>query len=260
MDLTMVIWQILIMWGLTTVASFIMEIAQESRLFKELADLGYKLNFVRFREFQQSIGYKNNSLSWMLVPLYNIFMVIENTIKYNEARNMILDELNVIDVIEEMSDWELNEYKKNPIGLNAILLPIKYQIELDKSINIKLEDGSKIYYVCNDNKLDDENISILKVEGPASILNIVEQKKLIIEHWAEVTDLIKVNLENLDNIMKNMVNDNENNTFNIKEKSEENEKLSLISSLKQELENLKKNFVSDTVEEKNDYQKINKKK
>lgn len=104
-----------------------------------------------------------------------------------------------MDVLEELSEIEKEEYLKNPTGLNALLVPIKMKIRLSNALSVKIIDGneqSEIYYELG-KSLDD--ITILKVSGPLSRLTDQEQKKIVIEAWNNfivetlINDLIKYN-------------------------------------------------------------------
>lgn len=258
MDLITLFIQILIAWGLTISISFAIEFVQESKIFKYLADQGYKLNFDLFSEFQQDIGQKKSMMPWILIPFYNIFKVLENTINCSIARGMILEPLSSLNIIEKLSEWEIKEYEKNPTVLNATILPIKYQRKLNESIKVKFDDGSKIYYVRQNNNISAENISILKVEGPAIELNIAEQKDLIVKYYSKEKQSINLAV---DNMMKSDVNNGSNVIFNIENILKENDRLSLISLQKKELQNLKKDLINDAVKisSPKKYQKINKK-
>ena len=173
----------LILWLGTSVASFIMEIANELRIFKDAADAGYKIDTKRIAELQKQLNPNATkaTLLSMLIPIFNVMSVFQRTIQYNNARSMILDQLSVIDALEEMLEIEKTEYSKNPTGLNALIVPLKSQIRLSKASSIEINDGnehSEIYYELGET-LDD--ITILKVSGLASRLPVEEQKKIIFE-------------------------------------------------------------------------------
>ena len=61
--------------------------------------------------------------------------VFQKIIEYNNIRPMILDQLNIIDVLEEMSETEKTEYLKNPTGLNAVLILLKSEERLSEKID-----------------------------------------------------------------------------------------------------------------------------
>lgn len=180
--------EFLVLWLGTSVASFGMEIANELRMFKDVADAGYKVDVKRLSELGKQLNPNATkaTLLSMLIPIFNVMQVFQRTIQYNNVRPMILDQLSVIDALEEMSEIEKTEYLKNPTGLNALIVPLKTEIRLSKATSIKIDDGndhSEIYYEMGES-LDD--ITILKVSGSASRLTVEEQKKKVVEAWNTV--------------------------------------------------------------------------
>lgn len=89
----------------------------------------------------------------------------------------------VIDVLEEMSEIEKEEYLKNPTGLNALIAPLKFEIRLARAehTTIKVENENSEFFYEVGNSLND--ITILKVIGDASKLTVEEQKQKIMESW-----------------------------------------------------------------------------
>lgn len=182
---------LLILWIGTSFASFGMEIANELRMFKDAADAGYKVDVKRLSELEKQLNPNATKVTLlsMLIPIFNVMKVFQRTIQYNNIRPMILDQLSVIDALEEMSEIEKTEYLKNPTGLNALIVPLKSETRLSKAASIKINEGnehSEIYYEMGES-LDD--ITILKVSGPASRLTVEEQKKKVIDVWKKVIDL-----------------------------------------------------------------------
>lgn len=176
--------EFLVFWLGTVIASFGMEIANELRMFKDAADAGYKINVKRLSELQKQLNpdATQTTLLTMLIPLFNMMQVCQRTMQYNNARPMILDQLRIMDTLEEMSEIEKEEYLKNPTGFNALAVPLKLETELAKAITFKInnENGHSEFYFKIEKSLDD--ITILKVTGPASKLTIEEQKELLIEN------------------------------------------------------------------------------
>ena len=79
--------------------------------------------------------------------------VFQRAIQYNNVRPMILDQLNAIDVLKEMTELEKIEYLEKPTGLNAAFVTLKSEIPYlnpllyGSSIEINRDDEhSKIYY------------------------------------------------------------------------------------------------------------------
>ena len=171
----------------TTVASYFMDVTNGLRMFKDVADAGYKIDLKRMSELQQQLMpdlKKINFLS-MLIPVFNILQVLKKTMQYNEIRPMILDQLSAINALEEMSELEKQEYSKKPTLLNALVVPLKTDIRLTKASSMKIKTGDvtgEVFYEWHDRKSFD-NITILKATGDISKLSEQDQKKKIIEAY-----------------------------------------------------------------------------
>lgn len=115
--------EFLIFWIASIITSFSMEISNELRMFKDAADAGYKIDIKRLSELGEQLNpnTSKNTLLSMLVPISNIMQIYQRTIQYNNARSMILTQLGVMDVLEEMTEKEKEEYQQKPTDLNAIL-------------------------------------------------------------------------------------------------------------------------------------------
>lgn len=170
---------------ITIVASFCLEFSNGLRMFKDVADEGYKIDTKRFSELGRQLNPNGSKITFlsMLIPIFNIMMVFQKAIQYNNIRPMVLDQLRVMDSLEEMSEIEKAEYQKNPTGLNALIVPLKSEIKLSNAASIKINDGNEhsvIYYEMGKTL---EDITILKVSGSASRLTVEEQKKMVVEAW-----------------------------------------------------------------------------
>lgn len=119
--------ELLLLWLSTSITSICMEIANELRMFKDVADAGYKIDIKRLSDLSKQLNPNapKATLLSTLIPIFNIIQVFQRTIQYNNLRPTILDQLNAIDVLEEMLEIEKEEYSKNPTGLNALIIPIK---------------------------------------------------------------------------------------------------------------------------------------
>lgn len=166
---------------------------------------------------------------------------------------MILDQLNVIDALEEMSEIEKTEYLKNPTGLNALIVPLELEKRLSKAKSIKINDGnehSEIYYEMGES-FDD--ITILKVSGSASRLTVEEQKQKVVETWKIVVQAVMEKYgdkEALINALSNNVNINIDLSDSKEDKKQEEttpqapQELS-ISEQKQALVSLKRELLGE---------------
>lgn len=234
---------LLILWLCTSITSFCLEMSNGLRMFKDVADAGYKIDIRRLSELSKQLNpnASKDALLLMLIPIFNIMLVFQRTIQYNNARPLILDQLNVMDVLEEMSEIEKQEYQKKPTGLNALLIPLNAEIRLLKASSIKIEtetEQSEIFYEIDDSL---ENMTILKVNGDASRLTVDEQKKKVKEALRNVVSagIEKYgDIESFANALRN--NANLDLSHSLDDKKEEVAKtLQSIRAKKQALENLK---------------------
>ena len=243
--------ELLVLWLGTSITSFCMEMANELRMFKDVADAGYKIDIRRLSDLSKQLNPNASkaTLLSMLIPIFNIMQVFQRTVQYNNVRPMILDQLNVMDALEEMSEIEKQEYQKKPTGLNALLIPLKAEIRISKAASIKIEtdtEKSEIFYEMDDSL---ENITILKVNGDASRLTVDEQKKKVIEAWKNIVSAGMEKYgdkESFANALRN--NTNLDLSYSSDYKKEEVAKpvqeLS-ISDQKQALENLKNELLEE---------------
>lgn len=241
--------KIVVLWISTVAASFCIELTNELRMFKDVADAGYKINIDRLSDLSKKLNPDASKITLlsMLIPIFNIIQVFERITKYNNTRPMLLDQLSIIDALEEMSEIEKQEYQKRPTGLNAILVPFKLEARIAKSDSVKIENDNKkseIFYEIGDS-LDD--ITILKVAGDASRLTEDEQKKKVIEviksSLSEETEEYD-DVENSTNTIKYSDDlDLKDNSDNKEEKNVTSKRESSLSRQKQALEDLKNKLI-----------------
>lgn len=220
--------EFLILWLGTSITSFCMEIANELKIFKDVADAGYKIDIERISELNQlnPNASKNTFLS-MLIPIFNVMQVFQRAIQYNNTRYILLDSLNVMDVLEEMSEIEKQEYLRKPTGLNALLIPLKTEIRLAKATSIEINNKNENSKITFEIGKSFDDITILKVTGDASKLTLEEQKKKIISVYRKIDqDEIEIEAdsekENFINKLNTNINSNSNdnhipNDLNISE-------------------------------------------
>lgn len=246
--------KILFLWISTVAASFCIELTNELRMFKDVADAGYKINIDRLSDLSKKLNPDASKITLlsMLIPIFNIIQVFERITKYNNIRPMLLDQLSIIDALEEMSEIEKQEYLKKPTGLNAILVPFKLEVRIAKADSVKIENDnekSEIFYEIGDS-LDD--ITILKVAGDAYRLTEAEQKKKVIE---AIKSSLSEETEEYDDVENatNTIKDNDDlelkDTDNKEEQNVTPKQESSLSRQKQALEDLKNKLI-ELIEEK----------
>ena len=176
-----------IWWIVSIIASFGMEIQNELRLFKDVADEGYKVDNKKLSELQKQINPDATKISLLqlLIPGFNIFTVFKRAFQYNQIRPILLNQLSVMGLLETMSEEEKKEYQKKPTGLNALIVPLKHEIiskQIDKSITLFYEDKeNKVEFKC-----ENDDITIIKILGPMSNLSEIRQKEIIKERLREL--------------------------------------------------------------------------
>lgn len=240
--------KIVVLWISTVAASFCIELTNELRMFKDVADAGYKINIDRLSDLSKKLNPDASKITLlsMLIPIFNIIQVFERITKYNNIRPMLLDQLSIIDALEEMSEIEKQEYQKRPTGLNAILVPFKLEVRIAKADSVKIENDnekSEIFYEIGDS-LDD--ITILKVAGDAYRLTEAEQKKKVIE---AIKSSLLAETEEYDDVENatNTIKDNDDlelkNTDNKEEQKVTPKQESSLSRQKQALKDLKNKLI-----------------
>lgn len=240
--------KIVVLWISTVAASFCIELTNELRMFKDVADAGYKINIDRLSDLSKKLNPDASKITLlsMLIPIFNIIQVFERITKYNNTRPMLLDQLSIIDALEEMSEIEKQEYLKKPTGLNAILVPFKLEVRIAKADSVKIENDnekSEIFYEIGDS-LDD--ITILKVAGDAYRLTEAEQKKKVIE---AIKSSLSEETEEYDDVENatNTIKDNDDlelkDTDNKEEQNVTPKQESSLSRQKQALKDLKNKLI-----------------
>ena len=122
----------------------------------------------------------------MFIPIYNIYNELNSMFWYTSRRFTIVDELRMADKAVEMSNFEKEEYKKNPTYLNALLVPLMYESRISNANHIKYSDEFRkgtIYYDFEDNKKEP---TILNTTGNLEGLSDEKKKKIIEDKYHEV--------------------------------------------------------------------------
>lgn len=168
----------LALYLVTIIAGFVMKLTNEFRIFKDVADAGYKIDMKRVSELNKSLNLNPNSHLEMFIPIFNIMRVMEKTMQYNSVRPMILDQFNTLDCLQEMTESEKEEYQKNPTALSALLVNIKSEIDLtlksSDTITLEFEDGEICYKFG-----ESSDIIIVSASGLAANLTVKEQKQIV---------------------------------------------------------------------------------
>ncbi len=152
------------LWIATIILSSYMEITNELRIFKDIADARYKVDLKKLSELSQHMTKPN--LLLFLIPIINILQAIKNTMKYSKDRPMLLNQLQVMGALKEMSQNEQEEYAKKPTALTAFLISYNY---FEEMMDAKSNN--------NKQNVDLSSLCSKKDEQPSKESTITEQKQ-----------------------------------------------------------------------------------
>ena len=180
---------ILLAWLITSAEFLLIDTASILRLFKDLADQGFKINYEKFNEFYEYLKDENSKDYFikMFVPFYNFYRTYIDIKDYNNLHPYLIKEMYTLGLLANMSDFEFQEYQKNPSVINAIIVPPLCAKRLENAFVWELKDSeypSTIWFELGKKK-NLEAIEILQVTGPLANLKPEEQKKAIESHILE---------------------------------------------------------------------------
>ena len=180
---------ILLAWLITSAEFLLIDTASILRIFKDLADQGFKINYEKFNEFYEHLKDENSKDYFikMFVPFYNFYRTYIDIQDYNNLHPYLIKEMYTLGLLENMSDFEFQEYQKNPSIINAIIVPPLCAKRLENAFVWELKDSeypSTIWFELGKKK-NLEAIEILQVTGPLAHLKPEEQKKAIESHILE---------------------------------------------------------------------------
>lgn len=244
-----------IMWIITIISSFANNMSIGLRMFKDVADAGYKIDIEHLSGILNEINPEGTKITWieMLIPFYNLYKSIMARSQYVENRDAILQQLDTLGSVEEMSEWEKKEYSKNTTGLNAILVTIKSVNQLNNSVKISLSDNQGTIWFVNEEETKD--ILIVKAEGPIANLTIEEQKQRIRGTLNRLADDIVDEYGSFESLKKEIKESMSSGDKEIKITLHEKSTSAKIEDLKE----LKKELTREETAEEKGYQKTNKK-
>lgn len=240
----------LILWVLTIISSYGVVIYSSINLMKNVYDEGYKFNKEILKDFSnkmQDLPFNKIFKLSMLIPFYNLFTSFKIMFDYSQYLNRVLLELKTLGIIEEMTEFEKQEYEKNPSLKTALIS--QSRLEKAMKITIKEELGESVVYVEVNDK---EEFDIIYATGPISRLSKEEQKakvaKIFKEMKKELVDSFIQKLSSSENDIIENEQENELSNYNAENNLEtiRKRKENLIK-LKQELIDSEKN--KETTEE-----------
>ena len=236
---------LLLFWGSTEFVAFLINCSTSFRVIKDLADSGYKLKYSNLSNFLKKINstIKKENEILKRFPIGNIIYATMVGMAYIYNKEKVLTALKVFDFIEEMSDFEKEEYSKKKTSFHAFVINLKYDIELSSAIKIKIRhsefEKSEIYF-----SIKKSNIIIYNVEGYAKRLTKEEQIELIRKSCKKLVDAFENNNEQGNVSSKNIEQNTEMVIFSNNSDTENrsvNSRNNQIDELKQLKEELLQN-------------------
>lgn len=125
------------LWLGSAVLTFTMDLIQQGRLYKDACDNGYFILTSKMEEVFGDKHFFSNTLINYLIPGYNFYYLMNNTMKFNQMREDCARFIINTDYVEEMSNKDKEKYMKKPTIFNAIKMSIMN--EVNKQINKELE-------------------------------------------------------------------------------------------------------------------------
>lgn len=236
----------------TIVLSEILKYYNSNILYKNLADLGLKINMNRFNEDFSDYDESNYDFT-SLVPFANVFKQFLDRYNYIQDFDFILTELNKKGYLEKMTESELEYYNKNRSLKRAINInenpelvdfvckndierkEIKKELKYEYVITYSyFEDGeNSISFITKRNK---NGYKIVNSSGPVALKSKIEQKEKISELQYKIVEYIfnKNYGKDISDIIENISMDDINEAVNHDE-----EKIEMTHVLKKDLRKMR---------------------
>ena len=145
------------------------------------ANFDRKLNYDKLNELSDFISLKNiKKIDYCdFVPFYNVLISLLSLLKYLTCKELYLEELDALFILDEMDNIEKYEYKKNPSFLNLLKVLKRGYRRINNASLLTTYDNDtisgKVFYQMDEN----DDITILKTEGSFNTMTISEMKNII---------------------------------------------------------------------------------
>lgn len=173
---------ILGIWLGSIAASYYIEYSSIFSVLKNVGDKGYKFimeNLKEKNEKLKKIGNVQTEKFIFFIPILNVEKAIQNAFLYQKEKDTIVEALRSLNLLEEMTDKEKEEYKKNPTLFNLLKIQANFEIKLSEAKQIILKDGEILY------EIEDGEIIILKINADMSEKEAKEKVKEVLESAKE---------------------------------------------------------------------------
>lgn len=115
---------IILMYMGTVLSSFFIHVNSRFKIFKYILDLGYKVNDKKIDRFKKIVNKYITDIDYftMIIPIYNIIKFVKKRRKYINEISMLLNKMIILNIVEKMNEFEVEEYFQKSIWLRAMLM------------------------------------------------------------------------------------------------------------------------------------------
>lgn len=168
---------LIIMYSVSIIITKIIRLLLNIVIIKEGADRGLKVDFSEIDDikYNNMVDIQSLLISYEdLIPLYNLISALIDSYDYGQNKDIIFYDFQRNNIASKMNKLEINEYKKDPGFINALIIEDKVNNLLDEYYILKIND-SIVYYNFDNN----DSAKVFYSEGDFSYLSKEKQEKIL---------------------------------------------------------------------------------
>ena len=170
----------MVFWIGSIIETFIFNYLNSKRVYKDLADRGYKVKFTGYNELYM----EETPLVERFIPFFNILGIACNIQKYNDTVDEMVRNLNRIGFLLPMTKEEKELYQLNPTSRNAFKIAMNDFLYRKYGNGIIYESVLGTSTIIYGYDFEAQEVEIVNCTGPLSSLNkeeLLEFVNLILE-------------------------------------------------------------------------------
>lgn len=175
--------QLVLLGILSYPVAFGMNFALAIKMFKDLANEGYKLNVERAKELTGAVNENNPISRYKYYPIINMAASMASAILYNKEYGQSILALHVTQCLDEMTDEEKKDFNEKPTAFNAFKILVLSDLKKRKQQQIEeVKEEYKDQYNINvdyDFKENSYKIDIIDKKTNERVMNTEIIKKII---------------------------------------------------------------------------------
>ena len=171
----------MVFWIGSIIETFIFNYLNSKRVYKDLADRGYKVKFTGYNELDM----KETPVIERFIPFFNILGIACNILEYNYTFDDMVRKLNSIDFLLPMTKEEKELYKLNPTSRNAFKIAVNDFLYRKYGNGIIYESALGTSTIIYGYDFEAQEVEIINCTGPLSNLEkdeLLEFVNLILEN------------------------------------------------------------------------------